>query len=147
MDTRKDLMQELSTTKEVEDDEEFSRKPETLIKRLVHLEHKNYINPTEMKEHLETMLLAGGDTLGTTMSSTLLLIAMHPDVQEKIFEELQQVLNSKDDVIDLTVLAKLPYLEMVCKESQRMIPTVPVITRRCGKDFELCKNLKMNIQY
>jgi cytochrome P450 len=66
------------------------------------------------------------------------LLAKHPDVQEKVREEiraalpLDSALESTADVA--SVLEKLPYLNGVMHETLRLYPTAPLTMRRAIRD-------------
>ncbi|BFZ13721.1 hypothetical protein BsWGS_16759 [Bradybaena similaris] len=75
------------------------------------------------------LILAAFETTSTALSSILYLLARHQDVQDKVIEEIDDVLNGKltpsyDD------LSKLVYTTQVIYESLRMFPPSPDITRR-----------------
>lgn len=73
------------------------------------------------------------------MSAALLMMAIHQDVQEKVLQEIEDVIGSSNEQVDYEILNKLSYLEMVIKESMRLFPVLPVIGRHCKKDVELKK--------
>lgn len=62
------------------------------------------------------------------------MLAMHDDVQERLFEEVKNVV---DGDITETHLQKLNYLEMVVKESMRLFPVLPIHARIAKEDVEL----------
>lgn len=74
------------------------------------------------------------------MSAVLLMLAIHSNAQEKVYEELNGVFGlSGDVVIDNNSLKKLPYLEMVIKESMRLFPVLPVSARTVTEDLVIGK--------
>lgn len=54
-----------------------------------------------------------------------MLLATHPEVQERAVEELKEVFYSEDVEISYENITKLDYLERVIKESLRLCPVVP----------------------
>lgn len=58
-----------------------------------------------------------------------MLLATHPEIQEKVADELREVFYSDDVEISYDNINKLEYLERVIKESLRLCPVVP------GKPF------------
>lgn len=61
------------------------------------------------------------------------MLAMHPEVDHKLNQELKE--NFKvGDQIDHTLLKKLPYLDMVFKETLRLFPTVPIVLRQANAE-------------
>lgn len=71
------------------------------------------------------------------MSFVILLLAMHPDAQEKCYQELKTLL--PDRYADITVehVNQMPYTEQCIKETLRLFPTVPVIGRTINQDIKL----------
>lgn len=65
------------------------------------------------------------------------MLAMHKHVQKKVMNELHEVFSSIDDPIDFDVTNKLPYLEMVIKETLRLFPISAFTLRTSTDDFEL----------
>lgn len=71
------------------------------------------------------------------MSHTILLLAMHQDIQEKVVAELKDVFYDANESPDYDVLSKLVYTEMVIKESLRVLPVVPFAVRTTTEDVHL----------
>lgn len=67
------------------------------------------------------MVLAGMDTTANTLSRILQLLAEHPDVQEKLREEIVNAAETEgfDGKLDFDKLMDLPYLNAVCRETLR----------------------------
>ncbi|KAJ9058870.1 hypothetical protein DSO57_1007808 [Entomophthora muscae] len=80
------------------------------------------------KELIEEALLqisAGSDSTANTMTWALYLILKHPQVNEKLTQELFKYFPSLESPITLAECKqnKLPYLDAVIKESMRVLPT------------------------
>lgn len=54
-----------------------------------------------------------------------MLLATHPEVQERVVDELNEVFTSEDVEINDDNIATLEYLERVIKESLRLCPVIP----------------------
>jgi cytochrome P450 len=76
----------------------------------------------------------------TATAHTILLLAQHQNVQNKLVEEINEVY-ALDDEITFESLGKLQYMERVIKESLRIAPVGPVIFRDAMEDFEIEKGL------
>lgn len=67
----------------------------------------------------------------------LLLLAEHKDIQERARNEIDDMLNSCNGKIGINELQQLPYLERCIKESLRLYPSVPFISRHINDDLPL----------
>lgn len=79
----------------------------------------------------------GFESLSTVLSHFILLVALYPDVQEKIFRELQAVFTSADEDVTNEKFEQLIYLDLVLKETMRFWTPVLYISRRVGKDIDI----------
>lgn len=76
-----------------------------------------------------------------------MLLATHPEVQDKIANELREVFYSNDVEITYDNITKLDYLERVIKESLRLCPVVPseLIIIRGSRNF-IAQRVKLAIK-
>lgn len=58
------------------------------------------------------------DTTSSALARTLHLLADHPEVQQRLRQELQE--SSQGEDLPYDVLHKLPYLDAVCRETLRL---------------------------
>ncbi|XP_046575292.1 cytochrome P450 1A5-like [Haliotis rubra] len=83
------------------------------------------------------MFNAGNDPVRLTLSWTLLYLAVHQDIQEKVHQELDEVLESRcmANVVDRPYLS---YLQAVIYESMRLSTVVPFgLPHRAIKDAKI----------
>ena len=100
-----------------------------------------------------TLLFAGQDTSAATLSWTLHLLTLYPDVQTKLADELRAVLSESAAtnkpaggvVLSRGVFSKLRYLDAVIKESMRLYPVAPFIVRKVTQPLELSPEDKMDL--
>lgn len=69
------------------------------------------------------------------------MLAIYPDCQEKVFEEIKTIFPNKKDDIPSEHLSQLHYTNMVIMESMRLNPTLPYISRTISKDLPIGKYL------
>ncbi|KAI5645675.1 cytochrome p450 domain-containing protein [Phthorimaea operculella] len=95
------------------------------------------LSDAEIREEVDTMVSAGYDTSATLLTFAFVLIGSYPQVQDKVYEELQEVFQGSDRDVEKHDLPKLVYLEAVIKEVLRLYPVVPLIARQLNRDVEL----------
>jgi cytochrome P450 len=74
---------------------------------------------------LADLWIAGMETTVTTLKWAFLYLILNPDVQEKIFKEIQSVIGS-DKKPQLTDKVNMPYTQAAINEIQRMGNIVPI---------------------
>lgn len=80
--------------------------------------------------------MAGHDTTGYQMAWIIIEVSKHPEILQKIREELDPLI--PDDMKEFTpkMLGQMHYLSMVIKEGMRLWPVLPIGSNRvCRKDF------------
>jgi cytochrome P450 family 4 len=93
----------------------------------------------EMMEEIQTMTAAGSDTTAITLSFATIMLAMHQDIQEKLFKEMCDIFENTDRDPTLDDLTRMDYLERVIKETMRLFPIAPVLLRQVQEDIKICK--------
>ncbi|XP_062552021.1 cytochrome P450 4d2-like [Armigeres subalbatus] len=92
----------------------------------------------EIREEVDTFMFAGHDTTASAVTFILFALAKHPDVQQKVYQEVIAVFGeSINTSITLSALNDLKYLDLVIKEALRMYPPVPFISRKTIKEVDL----------
>lgn len=103
------------------------------------IDGKNW-TPAEIKDEISSMIAAGGDTTSHTFCFVIILLAIFPEVQEKVFQEVLSVDEMSDDdglEISMEACGKMTYTEQVIKESLRLFPAAPIIGRQCTGDIKI----------
>lgn len=89
----------------------------------------------DIREEIDTFMFAGHDTTASGIAFTLHNLAKYPDIQQKAFDEIRNVIG--DDItksVELKDLNELSYLELVIKETLRLYPSVPFIGRKINEN-------------
>ncbi|GJQ68161.1 hypothetical protein Trydic_g16817 [Trypoxylus dichotomus] len=84
-----------------------------------------------------TFMLAGQDSVAAEVSFTLYQLALHQSVQEKVYLELETIFGDSDRPTDAKDLQNMKYLEQCIKETMRLYPAVPIISRKLSEDVVL----------
>src|SRR5262249_8330281 len=78
---------------------------------------------------------ASYETTASALTWVFFLLERHPNVVNKLSEELDSVLNGAAPTVDQ--ISNLPYAQACIKESMRLLPTVPFAIRAAVSDCEL----------
>ena len=81
--------------------------------------------------------VAGFETTANTLCTTSYYLAKNPDIQEKVVEEIKEVVERHDGKIDNETIKDMPYLEAVIAEDLRLSGPVLFHSRLCTKDCEV----------
>ncbi|KAJ8715558.1 hypothetical protein PYW07_010040 [Mythimna separata] len=108
---------------------------------LLELSEDNALTDKEIREEVDTGIVTGFDTSSSLLSYIMILLGTHPEVQDKIYQEIKEIFPTDRDV-EKEDLQKLVYTEAVIKESLRIFTTGPVTLRYVEKDVNL-KNYTM----
>ncbi|XP_070617437.1 cytochrome P450 3A29-like isoform X12 [Erythrolamprus reginae] len=81
-------------------------------------------------------IFGGYETIGSTLSFTSYCLATHPDVQEKLYQEINDTFaNQTPPTYD--ALHQMEYLDMVVNETIRLYPPGSRLERICKKTVEV----------
>ncbi|KAI5706186.1 hypothetical protein M8J76_004777 [Diaphorina citri] len=83
------------------------------------------------------MILAGYETSTTTSSLTLHELAHHPDIQDKVRQEIKQVTRESGGKITYDSLKKMKFLDQVLSETLRIYPLANMIFRECMEEYNI----------
>jgi cytochrome P450 len=89
----------------------------------------------EAHEEILTLLLAGHETVASALAWTAHLVATNPDAEARLHEEVDAVLSGR--LPERADLPKLAYTEAVVRESMRLMPPVPALTRQTLADYRI----------
>lgn len=89
----------------------------------------------QLRDELITLFLAGHETTANALCWTLLLLAEHPEVDAKLFAEVQKVVGERS--AKLEDVAALTYTDAVLKESMRVYPPAHIIGREATREIKL----------
>ncbi|KAJ8916518.1 hypothetical protein NQ315_000160 [Exocentrus adspersus] len=90
----------------------------------------------ELLEEVEIFLIAGTDTSATTLFFLFAMFGLFPDVQQKVYEEVMEILG-EDRQVEPSDLPKFKYTERVIKETLRLFPVGVYFVRLAEEDVDL----------
>ena len=89
----------------------------------------------QLRDEATTLVIAGSETTGNSIAWACYLLATHPQAQERLQAEVDEVLAGADASYE--TLAALPYTRAVITEALRLYSPVWILPRRAVADVEL----------
>ncbi|XP_046962317.1 cytochrome P450 4C1-like isoform X2 [Vanessa cardui] len=114
-----------------------------MLDLLLETEEKGDIDIEGINEEVDTFMFEGHDTTASALQFAFMLIANHPEVQDKILEECWQIFGASDRKPTMSDLADMKYLECCIKETLRLYPSVYFISRYCKQEIKLSQKFAM----
>ncbi|XP_043274305.1 cytochrome P450 4C1-like [Venturia canescens] len=129
----KDPMQQ----KETFNDDKSGKKRLAMLDLLIAAKNAGHMDEPGIREEVDTFIFEGHDTTGMGIAFILLLLAEHKDVQEKARDEIDAVLDGSGGKMEPYEIQQFQYLDCCIKESLRLYPSVPLISRYIKEDLHL----------
>jgi cytochrome P450 len=89
----------------------------------------------QLRDEIMTFLLAGHETTAVSLSWTWYLLSQHPEVEQKLRQELNEILAGRTPRLE--DLPRLPYTDKVVRESMRLYPPAWSLARTATKAMEI----------
>lgn len=90
------------------------------------------LSDKQLRDEVMTMFLAGHDTTANALAWTWWLLGQNPDVQQRLFAEVDGVLSGREATA--ADVPRLPLCENILRESMRLYPPAYVVGRRAMED-------------
>ncbi|XP_046449677.1 LOW QUALITY PROTEIN: cytochrome P450 4C1-like [Daphnia pulex] len=95
------------------------------------------LSDLDIRNEVDTFMFEGHDTTASALVWFLYCMATNSEQQVLVQEELNEVFGDSDRPCTMEDTTKLKYLDCCIKESLRLYPAVPNITRYMSEDSEL----------
>ncbi|GAB0096690.1 hypothetical protein DMENIID0001_122330 [Sergentomyia squamirostris] len=100
--------------------------------------HESKLEEDDLTAQCFIFFLAGFDTSSTCMSFTAHELAVNPDVQKKLLEEVDETFAKlSGNPLTYEALQNMPYLDLVVSESLRYWPPAMAADRMCVKPYRM----------
>ncbi|CAH0550246.1 unnamed protein product [Brassicogethes aeneus] len=106
------------------------------------LEGNTMLSDEEIRQEVDTFVLAGHDTTAVAIGWTLFALANYPDIQAKVQAELDEIFQGKERPMTPEDIIRLKYLDRVIKEVLRLYVPAHIVGRKLDKEIVL-DNLKI----
>nr|ARO50427.1 cytochrome P450 [Chironomus tentans] len=110
------------------------KKRAAMMDTLLQAQSDGLIDDEGIIEETDTFTFEGHDTTSIGMTFVLFLLSHHPEIQERLFQEIHEVTDGREE-ITMDDLNKLNLMERVLKESLRLYPPVHFIARQLSDDI------------
>jgi len=105
----------------------------SMLLEAVDEETNETMTPRQVRDEVLTLLLAGHETTANALAWTWYLLALNPEAEQKLHDEISGVLGGRPPVA--TDVPRLSYTRMVIEESMRLYPPAWAISRNAiGED-------------
>ncbi|GBM94671.1 Cytochrome P450 3A13 [Araneus ventricosus] len=148
--TRNDFLQLLmDTAKELQEDrnpEENEKESEDIASPYggVSTDHqvfrnvsKKNMSMSELVAQCVVFFIAGYEGVSSVLAFTTYLLALHPDIQERVHEELVEAVKQSNGELTYETLQSVRYLDNVISETLRLYPPAIRSERQAFEDYEL----------
>ncbi|CAH0702578.1 unnamed protein product [Spodoptera exigua] len=108
-----------------------------LLDILLDEEEQGNIDNDGVLEEVDTFLFEGHDTTAAALTFMVMRIANESAVQERIYEELKDIYSGSQRQLTVEDLRKMRYLECCIKESLRLYPSVPFLSRYIKQEVDI----------
>ena len=95
------------------------------------------LTENEIIANIFVFLLAGSQSTSVVVACAAYLLAKHPEVQQKLRQEVSDAIQADGGEIKYDTILSLPYLNAVINETLRVYPPVSIIERICVKDYRI----------
>lgn len=101
------------------------------------LDLKDYFTPVELAAESLLVFIGGFETSSTLLTFTLYELALAPEIQDRLRDEIKSELSENDGKLTYEMLFGMKYLDMVINEALRKYPPIPTGGRRCTKQYQI----------
>ncbi|XP_033227747.1 cytochrome P450 4C1-like isoform X2 [Belonocnema kinseyi] len=129
----------LSKTGEEEKDE-ISIQRKGFLDLLLDLQDQQKLSDQDISDEVNLMIVGAYETVAVSLEYLMLVLASYPDIQEKVYQELNHIYGKViPENVSITTddLKQMEYTERVIQESLRLFPTVPVVLRKVEEDIKI----------
>ncbi|XP_045768925.1 cytochrome P450 4C1-like isoform X1 [Maniola jurtina] len=108
-----------------------------MLDLLIQNQNEGGIDDEGIREEVDTFMFRGHDTTAMALVFFMMRLAHEPEIQQKIYEEMQSMYGDSDRPPTMDDVKDMKYLDCCIKESLRLYPSVHYIARFVREDVEL----------
>ncbi|XP_025263909.1 cytochrome P450 9e2-like [Camponotus floridanus] len=100
-------------------------------------EGRRELDIDDMTAQAFIFFFGGFDTTSTAMCFAAHELAVNPDIQNKLRQEIDKILDESNGEVTYEIINRFEYLDLVINETLRLYPPIGVLERLCDKSYEL----------
>uniref|UniRef100_UPI00213B29FC cytochrome P450 4C1-like n=1 Tax=Pieris napi TaxID=78633 RepID=UPI00213B29FC len=131
---RKEKLKDISETNVVNDETDkdlhYGKIRTAFLDFLISAQKDGLTDDVGIQEEVDTFMFEGHDTVSSAITFCLLLLAENKAIQNRVVDELQTIFIGDTRTATLEDISSMHYLECCIKESMRLYPPVPFISRK-----------------
>jgi cytochrome P450 len=93
------------------------------------------LSEQDIVDHLSFFMMAAHDTLTSSLTTFVYMLAVHPEWQIRLRDEISSLGLRNGEPLPFEKLEAMPLTEMALREAMRLKPPVPSMPRRVTRDF------------
>ncbi|XP_011188121.2 probable cytochrome P450 313a4 [Zeugodacus cucurbitae] len=108
------------------------------IHRALNLVQRGHFDWQNVEDECNVIVFGAFETTSNTLMYILILLAMFPQYQDKVFDEVWSIFSSKDsNEVTYSDTQQMIYLDMVINETMRVMAPVPLVARQTEHEVRL----------
>ncbi|XP_061389529.1 probable cytochrome P450 313a4, partial [Musca vetustissima] len=119
-----------------------SKNGNIFIDKTIELFRRNIFTEQDVEDESKTIVFGAYETTTNTVGNVLILLAMFPEYQQKVYEELLAIFPDDGD-FDVTYanIQDMTYMDMVINETMRVLTPIPFVGRQNSQDINLSNGI------
>lgn len=97
----------------------------------------NFLSIEECASNAFLFYIAGSESSSSTICYCLFELSREPEYLQTLLDEIDRMLANYKEDITYEALNDMPFLEKCITETLRKYPALPMLNRRCTKDFQV----------
>ncbi|XP_065365374.1 uncharacterized protein LOC135958399 [Calliphora vicina] len=122
-----DLRKSINSNKSMEERADF-------LNYILQMQEKKNLSQMEISAHTMTFVLDGFETVSSVLAHGLLMLARHPEIQQKLRTEIRDNVGTERN---FEIISELPYLNACIHEILRFFPVIFFSRKLCTESLEL----------
>ncbi|XP_073847880.1 probable cytochrome P450 313a4 [Musca autumnalis] len=112
------------------------------IDQAIEVLEKHIFTMQNVEDELNHIVLGAFETTANAIGYVLILLAMFPEYQERVYEELLSIFPAGEDFeVTNANIQDMTYMDMVINESMRILTPIPAVGRQNTQDLRLSNGI------